>query len=96
MALLITVKVFHRLVLSMKMDVTEHQSTLLHILGTSPKTFLLVLNKFEAKMIRNEESYYIVKDSFTKISNHHTQSGDTQQFVLKILNKPQFLCGQPK
>ena len=55
-----------------------------------------VLNKFEAKMIRNEENYYIVKDSFTKISNHHTRGGDTQQFMLKILNKPQSLCGHPK
>ena len=55
-----------------------------------------VLNKFEAKMIRNEENYYIVKDSFTKISNHHTRGRDTQQFMLKILNKPQSLCGHPK
>ena len=37
----------------------------------------LVLNKFEAKMIRNKETYYIV-DSFTKISNHHTRGRDTQ------------------
>ena len=55
-----------------------------------------VLIKFEAKMIRNEEKYYIVKDSFTKISNHHTRGRDTQQFMLKILNKPQFICGHPK
>ena len=55
-----------------------------------------VLKKFEAKMIRNEENYYIVKDTFTKISNHHTRGRDTQQFMLKILNKLQFLCGHPK
>ena len=47
-------------------------------------------------MIRNEENYYIVRDSFTKISNHHTQGRDTQQFMLKILNKPQSICGHPK
>ena len=47
-------------------------------------------------MIRNEENFYFVKDSFTKITNHHTGGRDTQQFMLKILNKPQFLCGHPK
>ena len=55
-----------------------------------------VLNKFEAKMIRNQENYYIVKDSFTKISNHHTRGRDTQPFMLKILDKPQSLSGHPK
>ena len=47
-------------------------------------------------MIRNEENYYIVKDSLTKISNHHTRGRGTQQFMLKNLNKPLSFCGHPK
>ena len=47
------------------------------------------LKKFEAKIIQNKENYYIVKDSFTKISNNHTRGRDTQQLMLKTLNKPQ-------
>ena len=97
MALLITGILFHCFVLSMKMDVTQHDSTLLHILGTSPKTaFFWFSKKFEAKLIRNEENYYIVKDYFTKISNHHTRGKDTQQFMLKNLSKPVSLCGHLK
>ena len=63
---------------------------------TEPENCIFsVLKKFDAKMIQNEENYYFVKDSF-KISNHHTRGRDTQQFMLKILNKTQSLSGHPK
>ena len=54
-----------------------------------------VLNRFPAKMIQNEESYYIIKgDSSPSIHSTHTR--DSQKFMLQVMNKPQSLCGHPR
>ena len=54
-----------------------------------------VLNRFPAKMIQNEESYYIIKD-ISSPSIHSTQTGDSQKFMLQLMNKPQSFCGHPR
>ena len=51
-----------------------------------------ILNRFPAKMIRNEESYYMIKD----ISIHSTQTRGSQKTMLQVMNKPQSLCGHPR
>ena len=54
-----------------------------------------VLNRFPAKMIRNEESYCIIKD-ISSPPIHSTQTRDSQKFMLQVMNKPQSLCGHPR
>ena len=54
-----------------------------------------VLNRFPAKMIRNEESYYIIKH-ISSPSIHSTQTKDSHKFMLQVMNKPQSLCGHPR
>ena len=46
-------------------------------------------------MIRNEESYYIIKGYFSP-STQSTQTKDTPKFMLQMMNKPQLFCGHPK
>ena len=46
-------------------------------------------------MIRNEESYYIIKD-ISSPSVHSTQTRDSQKFMIQAMNKPQALCGHPR
>ena len=54
-----------------------------------------VLNRFPAKMIQNEESYYINKGNSSP-SIHSTQTMDSQKFMLQVMNKLQSLCGRPR
>ena len=54
-----------------------------------------VLNRFLDKMIRNEESHYIIK-GISSPSIHSTQTRDSQKFMLQVMNKPQSLCGHPR
>ena len=54
-----------------------------------------VLNRFPAKMIQNEESYYIIKGNSSP-SIHSTQTMDSQKFMLQVMNKLQSLCGHPR
>ena len=46
-------------------------------------------------MIRNEESYYKIRD-ISSPSIHSTQTKDSQKFMLQVMNKPPSLCGHPR
>ena len=54
-----------------------------------------VLNRFPAKMIQNEESYYLIKDISSR-SIHSIQTRDSQKTMLQVMNKPQALCDDPR
>ena len=54
-----------------------------------------VSNRFPAKMIQNEESYYTIKGNSSP-SIHSTQKSDSQKFMQQVMKKPQSLCGHPR